>query len=118
MTKTNQQYKILVLLVILLIVVGCSRKAAVPAENIRFLAAVRTAVSFKSQKLIDNYRETVQVDVEQGKMSEKLAKELESVFELADQGEWQQAEKQIMKIQDRYKPDPATVSRCSHGCVH
>ena len=78
-------------------------------ESIRILAAVRTAVSIQSQRQIDRCRETVQAEVEQGRMSEKLAQELESIFELAANGNWQQAENEILKIQGRYKPDQAAA---------
>ena len=104
----------LVLPVAALMVAGCAQKA-VPVENLRVLAAVRTAVSIQSGKQIDRCRETVAGELEQGRISGQLAGELEAVFQLADGGEWQQAEKLILKIQGRYKPDQTTVSGHSHN---
>ena len=98
----------------LLCMTGCSKKSAVPAESIKVLAAVRTAVSIQSSKQIERCRDIVAAEAEQGRMTEKLAKELESVFELTDNGAWQQAEKKIMGIQNRYKPDQPAVHQHSY----
>ena len=101
----------------LLIAAGCSKKT-VPADNIKILAAVRTAVSIQSQKQIDRCQVTVKTEQEQGRLSAELARELESVFTLGNNGQWRQAETKILKIQQRYKPDPATVNPHSHDHDH
>jgi hypothetical protein len=109
------QLGMLVLLATTWMIMGCSTKTAVPAENIKILAAVRTAVSFQSKKQIDRCRETIRTEVEQGRMSEKLAQELESVFELTDNDQWQQAEKKIINIQERHKPEQPISCLHDHG---
>jgi hypothetical protein len=106
----------LILMLIILIagfLTGCSKKPT-PIENIRILAAVRTAVSIQSPKQIEHCRNLVNEEIREGRLPAKLEKELSSVFELAGKQEWQQAEKQIIKIQERYKPDPSTLDNHRH----
>jgi len=115
MTKRRILLGMFALLLMLPLTAGCSSKQAVPAENIKVLAAIRTAVSLKSEKQIERCRETVKAETEQGRMTEGLVRELESVFALTDDGNWEQAEKAIMQIQSRYKPVQATEHGHSHG---
>jgi len=115
--SAKDMYKLVWLgLLALIITSGCSSKQAVPAESIKVLAAVRTAVSLKSEKQIERCREAVKAEMEKGRMSEGLVRELESVFALTDDGKWEQADKAIVKIQSRYKPVQAMEH--GHSCEH
>lgn len=108
---------IMIAIFVTLSITGCAKKV-VPVENIRVLAAIRTAMSIQSEKQVDNCRSLVKSEVEEGKISPELAKELDAVFELADQKQWNDAEKRIIKIQERYKPDSSTVHDHSHDHKH
>jgi hypothetical protein len=92
---------------------GCSKKPT-SVENIRILTAVRTAVSIQSPKQVEHCRNLVGAEVGEGLLSAELEKELSSVFELAGKQEWLQAEKRIIKIQERYKPNPSTLDAHRH----
>ena len=105
------------LMLITLLAAGCS-KTAVPVENIKVLAAVRTAISIQSDKQVTKSRSLVETEVAEGRISPELGKELGSVFELAAKKQWADAEKKIIKIQEKYKPDPSTLHDHSHDHKH
>ena len=102
---------------IALLVSGCS-KTVVPVENIKVLAAVRTAVSIQSDKQVAKSRSLVETEIAEGRISPELGKELNSVFELAEKKQWVDAEKKIIKIQERHKPDPSSLHDHSHDHKH
>ena len=106
-----------ILMFIAPLLTGCSKKT-VPVENIKVLAAVRTAVSIQSDKQVAKSRDLVEMEISEGRISPELGKELDSVFELAEKKQWADAEKMIIKIQERYKPDPSTLHDHSHDHKH
>ncbi|MDO4586676.1 MAG: hypothetical protein Q4C95_05180 [Planctomycetia bacterium] len=73
------------------------------------MAAIKTAVSIKSDKQVESCRKTIEQEVQNNGISLHLKEELLSVLQLAENGEWKQAEEKIREIQKRYIVDASTV---------
>lgn len=82
---------------------GCAQKPTDP-ENIRSLAAIRTACSTKSLPLIENAKAQAQKDVTAGLVSPEFEEELSEVFACAEKGDWEKAIAKVSRLQRKYKP--------------
>lgn len=84
---------------------GCA-KEEIPVNSIKLLAAIKTGISIESSKQLATCRENVVQDAKLGNISSELEKELLDIIQLAEKGNWSEAEKRIIKIQKQCTLNP------------
>ena len=93
---------------------GCS-KTEEPPENLKLLAALRTAISSQNAEWLAQTETAVDEATEKGELSEETEAAVREILALASDGEWEEAEKEIIRLQESRRPAAnAAVTAHSH----
>ncbi len=97
-----------VLLVFLSGMPGCG-KTEEPPENLKLLAALRTAISSRNTDWLAQTQTAVDEAAEKGELSEEMEASVREILALATDGEWEEAEEEIIQLQESRRPDSDAV---------
>lgn len=86
------------LLIILALVVGCSRPPQVGTQNYELVAALRTAVSARRTDWLEDAAKVISARHAAGEINEQQFTALEAIVEQGRGGDWQGAESEVMRL--------------------
>lgn len=97
-------------------ITGCARQEE-PPENLRLIAALRTAVSAQNAKWLADTKASMEETIAKNEMSDETAKSFKAAIEAAEAGDWGYAEKLAIKLQESRRPASNAASH-SHNHSH
>ena len=109
-----KQLSSITVVLLMLACTACSRKEE-PPQNIRLMAALRTAVSARNAQWLAETKTAFQKAVDKGQVSDDTAESFRAIFETAESGDWAKAEKQTIKLQKSRRPTATCTADHAHA---
>ena len=78
---------------------GCERSPQVSFENLKYIAAIRTACSAQDAAMLENVKSVVEKDRLQGAISEQEWNSYQTIIGIAEGGDWKAGERACHEFQ-------------------
>lgn len=100
----SRGWTIALLLTLTLCAAGCNRAPQVSSNNLRMIAALRTALSARNEEWLAQNEQAVEERRKAGEMSDAEYAEFQRIIAQARGGDWPGAEEQAVRFQKAQKP--------------
>jgi hypothetical protein len=90
---------------------GCYRPPQVAEDNLELISSLRTALSTRSTKRLDDNHRVMRERHAAGDLSDSELAAFNELIEMARAGQWESAEKRVVKFQRRQRPTQAQIDR-------
>jgi type IV pilus biogenesis protein CpaD/CtpE len=88
-----------------LLLAGCAKKTPETPETLQMIAGVRTAVSAKNPEWLRQWKAKIEQAGEANQLTEETSTALQGVVELAESGDWDSANRKIIRLQRSRAPE-------------
>lgn len=90
---------------------GCYRPPQVASDNLELISSLRTAFSTRNTQRLDDNQRVIQERHDQGKLTEIEFAAFNELIALARAGDWELAEKRVVKFQRVQRPTQEQIDR-------
>ncbi len=97
-------FRLPVALLLAAALLGCGRPPQAAPENLRLIAALRTALSAENEEWLDQNEAIIEERHESGQMSTPEYEEFQRIIALAREGQWKEAEQRSIAFQAAQRP--------------
>lgn len=91
-------------------VLGCGRPQAA-SENRQLIASLRTAVNTRNTEWLEKNAKIVEERRQAGQMADAEYEEFRSIIAKARAGEWEEAQREVIKFEKAQRPIPEDMQR-------
>ncbi len=95
----------------LFVLVGCYRPPQVAEENLELISSLRTALSTRNPKRLDDNDRVMRERHAAGELSDTEMAAFNELIEMARDGEWEAAEKRVVTFQRKQRPTQEQIDR-------
>lgn len=93
-----------VVLLLATVVLGCDRPPQASPENLRMIAALRTALSAENSEWLDQNEAVLEERHASGQLSAEEHQEFQRIITMAREGRWKEAEQRAIAFQEAQRP--------------
>ena len=108
--NTNTAGRWLAIVSVAAAVTGCGRPQAA-SDNRQLIASLRTAVNTRNTEWLDKNAEIVEERRQAGQMGDAEYEEFQSIIAKARAGEWEEAEREVIKFEKAQRAIPEDMQR-------
>jgi hypothetical protein len=94
-----------------LLCAGCYRPPQVATDNLELLSSLRTALSTRNPQRLDDNQRSIEERHSQGKLTDTEFAAFNELIALARSGDWELAEKRVVKFQRAQRPTQEQIDR-------
>jgi len=91
-------------------ILGCGRPQAA-SENRQLIASLRTAVNTRNTEWLEKNAKIVEERRQAGQMADAEYEEFQRIIGKARAGEWEEAEREVIKFEKAQRPIPEDMQR-------